>query len=392
MFRLSSYIKMLKSVTPANGASCHTKQNARKKSPIVIWNLTRYCNLECVHCYSSSKARNFNNELSTEQTFKVVGDLKRAGVPALILSGGEPLLRDDTLDIAKRAREVGIITSLSTNGTQIDEQMADRVAEADFSYVGISLDGMEEIHDRFRGLKGSFKLAVDGLRRCKERGLKAGTRFTLTKLNIEDLPAIFDFAESEKVDKLYLSHLVYSGRGQANSAEDLEPAETREVMDYVINKAIYYVENEIPIQIVTGNNDTDGVLLYLHMKEKNPEAAKRLLPMLKRAGGNSAGIGISNIDPVGDVHPDPLTSSITLGNVAKQSFGDIWFNSNNPVLRRLRQLPRTLNGRCGDCTWISVCGGNARVRAQRDTGDFWGSDPACYLSDEEIQVKMAYAI
>ncbi|MGK7345647.1 MAG: radical SAM protein [Candidatus Nitrospinota bacterium M3_3B_026] len=389
MFRLSHYYNIAEGRAGRGGKSHGARCGGK---PIVIWNLTRTCNLSCVHCYASSKARGYSRELSTEQAVSVMDGLYAAGVRTVILSGGEPMIRGDILNLAASAKEKGFMTSISTNGTLIGEKEADRIAAAGLDYVGVSLDGIGETHDRVRGVEGSFEQAVAGLFRLAERGVKCGVRFTLTRMNMNDLPAIFEFAEKNGIGKIYLSHLVYSGRGGVNRGEDVTPAETREAMDYVFSKAREYTRRGRGPQIVTGNNDADAAYLLLRLMEGSPEGAERLLPVMERFGGANAGVGVANIDPTGEVHPDPLMSSVNLGNVTEKSFGEIWHDSENPVLKRLRARPRVFNGRCGRCAWLKVCGGSCRVRALRMTGDMWGHDPACYLTDEETQVELAQAV
>ncbi|MFQ5432221.1 MAG: radical SAM protein [Nitrospinota bacterium] len=380
MFRVTSYLRLL------NGSPGKKRANhaAAGKGPIVIWNLTRTCNLECMHCYAASKNHDYSKELRTEQAYKVLHDLKKAGCFSLIMSGGEPLLRHDVYALAERAKELGFLLTLSSNGTMIDEKEAEQIHSAGFDYVGISLDGIGELHDRFRGVKGSFDRAVDGLLRCKELGMRVGVRFTLTKINIHDLPRIFEFVEENEIKKIYLSHLVYSGRGSIHENDDLTQYETRKAMEFVIKKAKSYVEAGNPTEIVTGNNEADAVFVLLKLMAENPVNANRLLPILQRWGGNSTGIGIANIDPRGNVHPDPLMYDINLGNVLDAEFGKIWFENDNEKLKLLRKRPRGLKGRCGECAWINVCGGSNRTRAYRKTGDMWESDPSCYITDEEI--------
>lgn len=392
MFRLSHYLNVLKS-RKVSGNGCGPAHAGRRQAlPIVIWNLTRRCNLECVHCYASSKERHYSGELTTEQALATLDGLAEARCGTLVFSGGEPLYREDIHILARRAVELGLPLTLSTNGTLIDDKAADLLVASGFTYIGISLDGMEETHDKFRGMKGAFRQSLDGLMRIKERGVKVGVRFSLTRINIADLPGIFRFVEDKGITKLYLSHLVYSGRGNLNKGDDLSPEETRRVMEYVFEKAEEYASSPSSPQIVTGNNDADAVFLLLRMMKEDPKSAEALLPMLERAGGNNAGIGVANIDPTGEVHPDPLTSYINLGNVTKKSFAQIWNDESHPALARLRERPRRINGRCGECAWLSVCGGNARPRAKLINGDMWGSDPACYLTDEEIKIETSCAI
>ncbi len=382
MFRLTNSLKMLSDISP-NGSG----KPSMGKGPVVIWNLTKKCNLECLHCYGSygfSGNRDQTDELSTEDALKVLDDFKKADCFSVILSGGEPLYRKDIFQIAEKAKRLGFFLSLSTNGTTITDHDAKKMAKAGFDYIGISLDGIGALHDKFRGVKGSFDRAVTGINRCKKFGLRVGIRFTLTRINIADLPEIFKFVEDNEITKLYLSHLVYSGRGGDNQLEDLTPKETREAMEFILKKAKEYVDTNRQIDIVTGNNEADAPFLLLKLMEEDKDKARKLYPVLKRWGGNSAGRGIVNVDTKGDTHPDPLLSGIVLGNVLEKEFSKIWNDKSNETLRRLREKPRNLQGRCGTCGWLEVCNGANRVRAYTKTGSLWESDPACYLTDDEI--------
>ncbi|MDH5509865.1 MAG: radical SAM protein [Nitrospinota bacterium] len=374
----------------AHGANNHTVP-AGSRAPIVIWNLTRNCNLTCVHCYAAAQPRQFSGELTLEQALKTAEDMAEAGVKMVVLSGGEPLFRQDIFQIAERLVHLGVTTSLSSNGTLFDKPAIEKIAKTGFSYVGVSLDGLGDIHDKFRGLPGSFVKAVEGVRNVKAAGLKSGVRFTITKMNIGDVNGMFDLAEELKADKLYFSHLVYSGRGNGLKDFDLTKENTRKLMDLIMDKAVKYAKSGNGPELVTGNNDADAVYLYMRVVRDYPAAADRLMQILKLAGGASAGIGVANIDARGAVHPDPLMSSVNLGNVTEKTFKEIWFQNPDPTLARLRRRPQEFNGRCGSCRWIPICGGSTRVRAQRLADDLWGSDPACYLTDEEIQPAESHA-
>jgi MoaA/NifB/PqqE/SkfB family radical SAM enzyme len=168
-----------------------------RPGPVVIWNLTRRCNLTCTHCYAFSADHAYPGELSTEEVFGVMDDLKAFRVPVLILSGGEPLLRPDLMDIARRARAQGFYTGLSTNGTLIDAARADAIAAMGFDYVGISLDGLQATHDRFRRQVGAFDSSLAAVRLLLARGVKVGLRFTLTAPNAPDFPALLALMREE---------------------------------------------------------------------------------------------------------------------------------------------------------------------------------------------------
>ena len=396
MLRISTLISAAVNGAPANGSRTTRVLHGRggsmgAKAPIVIWNLTRNCNLTCVHCYAAAQPRQFSGELTLDQALKTADDMAEAGVKMVVLSGGEPLYRKDIFQIAERLVQLGVITSLSSNGTLFDKAAVDKIASVGFSYVGVSLDGLGDVHDKFRGQPGSFDKAVEGVRNVKAAGLKAGVRYTITKMNIGDVDGMFALAEELKADKLYFSHLVYSGRGNGLKEFDLTKENTRKLMDLILDKAVEYAKKGDSPELVTGNNDADAVYLYMRVARDYPAAADKLMEVLKQAGGASAGIGVANIDARGAVHPDPLMSFLNLGNVAEKSFGEIWFQNPDPTLARLRKRPQEFNGRCGNCKWLSICGGSTRVRAQRLGEDLWGSDPACYLTDEEIQPTESHA-
>jgi heme d1 biosynthesis radical SAM protein NirJ len=377
MFRLSHYMRQLAEPTPVR-----TRKGPVK--PVVIWNLTRRCNLRCRHCYTTSADVDFPGELTHEQAMATLEDLGSFGIPALILSGGEPMARRDLFEIAARAREMGTFLALSTNGTQIIGETADRVAEIGFDYVGISLDGIGATNDWFRGKEGAFEQAVAGVRACKERGVKVGVRFTITTDNAHQLPELLAFCDREGVDKFYLSHLVYAGRGDKHRGEDANWQHSRQAMDLLIDRAWIAAAEDMPLEIVTGNNDADAVY-FLRWAERRFSADKvaHLRAHLEAWGGNSSGVGVANIDPQGKVHPDTYWSDYTIGNVKETPFSQLW-TGDDQMLAQLRLRPRPLKGRCGACAYKAVCGGNTRIRALQLTGDPWAEDPACYLEDNEI--------
>ena len=383
MFRVSRYMRMLDDSLPAQ----RTPQVQRPSGPVVIWNLIRRCNLTCRHCYATSTDKDFPGELSTDEVYKVMDDLRAYGVPVLILSGGEPLLRPDIMDISRRAKAMGFYVGLSSNGTLIDERRIADIAAIGYDYVGISLDGMRETHDWFRRREGGFDEALRGIRLCLDAGIKVGMRFTLTRDNAGELPQLLDLMDSEGVDKFYLSHLNYAGRGNKHREEDAHHRMTREAMDLLFERCWRDVHAGREREYVTGNNDADGVYLLQWVRERFPHKEPLLHKALQRWGGNSSGVNIANIDNLGNVHPDTMWWDYTLGNIRQRPFSEIWEDTSDSLMAGLKQAHRPLHGRCGECAWRSVCGGNSRTRAWQLTGDFWAEDPGCYLSDEEIGVS-----
>ncbi|HEY0721048.1 MAG TPA: heme d1 biosynthesis radical SAM protein NirJ [Gammaproteobacteria bacterium] len=382
MFRISQYMQLLANpgATPAraNGG------NAPSPGPVVIWNLVRRCNLTCKHCYSISADKDFAGELTTTEIYTVMDDLKNFRVPVLILSGGEPLLRPDIFDISRRAKALGFYVGLSTNGTLINEKNIEAITAARYNYVGISIDGMRETHDRFRRKEGAFDEALRGLRLCQQKGIKVGLRFTLTQDNAAELPDILKLMDEEGIDKLYLSHLNYAGRGNKHRGDDVVHYITRAAMDLLFETAWRDAHRGGHKEFVTGNNDADGVYLLQWVRERYPGQAAMIEQRLRHWGGNASGIHIANIDNLGNVHPDTMWWHHTLGNVRERPFSAIWQDTRDPLMAGLKQRPRPVEGRCARCDYLAICSGNTRVRAQQLTGNPWAADPACYLSDAEI--------
>ncbi len=383
MFRISQYMQELAHPTPFG-----PKRNP--PGPVVIWNLVRRCNLTCKHCYSISADKDFPGELSTGEVFTVMDDLKRFRVPVLILSGGEPLLRPDIYDIARRAKDMGFYVGLSSNGTLIDERNIDRIAAIGFDYVGVSLDGIKETHDRFRRMAGAYDASLHGIRLCRDKGIKIGIRFTLTQDNAQDLPGLLQLLEDEQLDKFYLSHLNYAGRGNKNRKDDVVHQTTRQAMDLLFDTCWRDQQAGRHKEFVTGNNDADGVYLLFWIRRHFPEMEAHMRAKLAQWGGNSSGVNIANIDNLGNVHPDTFWWNYTLGNVKERPFSEIWPDTSDPLMAGLKASPRQVKGRCGACAYFDICGGNTRVRAYQLTGDPWQEDPACYLTDEEIGVTESH--
>ncbi|OJZ18427.1 MAG: heme d1 biosynthesis radical SAM protein NirJ [Thiobacillus sp. 65-29] len=381
MFRISQYMQEIARPTPLG-------PTRNPPGPVVIWNLIRRCNLTCKHCYSISADKDFPGELSTAEVFTVMDDLKRFRVPVLILSGGEPLLRADIFDIATRAKAMGFYVGLSSNGTLIDEGNIERIAAVGFDYVGVSLDGIAQTHDTFRRMDGAFDKSMHGIRLCKDRDIKVGIRFTLTQDNAHDLPALLQLLEDEALDKFYLSHLNYAGRGNRNRKTDAYHRTTRQAMDLLFDTCWRAQQAGRPKEFVTGNNDADGVYLLLWVRKHFPHLEAHMRAKLEQWGGNSSGVNVANIDNLGNVHPDTMWWNHNLGNVRERPFSEIWMDTSDPIMAGLKARPRTVGGRCGACAHFAICGGNTRVRAWQVSGDPWAEDPACYLTDEEIGVEV----
>ncbi len=371
MFRLSNLIHAVIEDTPPRILD----------GSIAIWNFTNRCNLSCLHCYSKADLDAIDT-LSTEDIMHTLDKFKENGVKFLIFSGGEPLTRKDLFEIAARCKELGIITYLSTNGLYVNSHNAQKIIDT-FNYIGISIDGSEKTHDYFRGLKGSFHESMKAVKLLNSfEGAKVGIRFTITKETYDDLSFIFELAEKEHIPKIYISHLVYSGRGLENLEMDLSKQQRREAVNFILDKAFYYHDNGIDIEIVTGNMEQDAILFLEHFGEKYPALKEKMRERLIAWGGNSAGRKLLNIDSEGNVKPDPFFPKI-IGNILHQDFSDIWTKEPSELLQKLRTHPRELGGICGDCGVIDICNGGSRSRAYAISGDMWAEDPSCYLSEKE---------
>jgi radical SAM protein with 4Fe4S-binding SPASM domain len=379
------YGRKITQIDPPPHQRMAVARSARERRPIVVWNLTRTCNLKCVHCYTSSEAKRYPDELPTEQCKAVLDDLADFKVPAVLFSGGEPLVRPDLFELAAHARSKGLHVVLSTNGTLIDRAKAQRLKDLQFAYVGISLDSaIPAIHDEFRGVQGAFERTMRGFRHCVDVGQKVGLRLTLTRHTCENLDLLFDFIEREGIDRACFYHLCPAGRGKDLSA--LTPAESRRAIDTIFARSRDFAVRGKRIEILTVDNHADGPYLYLRMLREADPRAQQVLDMLAWNGGGrySSGVGIANIDFYGNVHADQFSMFRSFGNVKHRKFSEIWQDVSDPIMAGLKDRLRLLKGRCATCRFKDLCGGSLRARAEITTGDPWAADPGCYLSDEEI--------
>ena len=363
----------------------HLLQFSSDKKPVVVWNVTRRCNLKCVHCYAHATGEAAKDELSAEEGKVLLDDLAQFGCPVVLFSGGEPLIRQDLVELADYAVKLGMRAVISTNGTLISRSVAQVLKDVGLSYVGISLDGMREVNDRFRGVKGSFDRAMAGIEHCQQAGIKVGLRFTINRMNAAEIPAIFDLLEERNIPRVCFYHLVYAGRGSELMEEDLSREETREVVDLIIDRTRDLHERGIEKEVLTVDNHADGPYVYLRLLREGSERAQEVLELLKMNEGNSSGRGIGCVSWDGQVHADQFWRHHSFGNVRERPFSEIWSDISDPLMARLKNKKEYVTGRCASCNWLDVCAGNFRVRAEAAESDLWAPDPACYLTDEEIE-------
>lgn len=364
----------------------HLLQFSEDKRPVVVWNVGRRCNLRCVHCYSHSRDRAYSGELTHAEGVALIDDLADFGVPVILFSGGEPLMRPDILDLIAHARGRGVRAVLSTNGTLITPDLAGRLDDVGLSYVGVSLDGLGETNDRFRGVPGAFERALAGIRACLDAGIKVGLRFTISHGTAPDIGRIFDLIESEGIPRVCFYHLVHAGRGEALRGESLSHEQSRRAVDLILDRTKALHEGGNKVEVLTVDNHCDGPYIYLRLLREEPDRAAKVLDLLQMNGGNSSGHGIGCVRWDGDVLPDQFWAHRSVGNVRQTPFSHIWADGNTKLLADLRNRKAFLKGRCSACKWLSVCNGNLRARAEAATGDMWACDPACYLTDDEIGV------
>lgn len=372
--------------------NAHKARNGVREGmgPVVVWNSTRTCNLKCRHCYMSSDAKKYQNELTTAEAKQFIDDLADFNVPVLLFSGGEPLIRPDFFELADYAAKKGVRPTLSTNGTLITSEVARKIKDIGVGYVGISLDGLREVNDKFRGKAGAFEAAMNGIKNCVAVDQRVGLRFTINHHNIQELENIFDFIEEENINRVCFYHLVYSGRGNQMMDEDVTAEESRRAMDIIIRRTRDFEERGLKKEILTVDNHCDGVYMYLKaLQEGKDELAQQIKKYISMNGGNRSGMAFAEVDPLGYVHPDQFTQHHTFGNVRERKFGDIWQDTTNPIMAGLKDRKPLLKGRCSKCKFLDNCNGNFRTRAEARTGDFWESDPSCYLTDEEIGITGA---
>ncbi|WP_232701770.1 TIGR04347 family pseudo-SAM/SPASM protein [Halobacterium wangiae] len=354
-----------------------------QRRPVVVWNLTKQCNLYCSHCYAAADTETAPGELSTAEGKALLDDLADFGVPVVLFSGGEPLVRDDVEELVAYAADRGIRPVLSTNGTLLTEERAASLRDAGLQYAGVSVDGLPERNDAFRGQEGAFDRAVRGIENSLDAGLKTGLRYTITEANAPDLPDVVDLLHDVGVDRFCFYHLDYGGRGAEIADVDLSPADTREAVRTVCDLTReYHAQGEEIETLLVGNYADAGFLVEYAESELGSERARDIHRYLEANGGDPTGERIADVDYQGNVHLTQFWQGYSLGNVRDRSFGDIWTDETNPLLAGLREREHRLGRRCQNCQYQPVCRGGSRLRALSAGGPF-APDPKCYLTEDE---------
>ncbi|GAB7090857.1 TIGR04347 family pseudo-SAM/SPASM protein [Halorubrum luteum] len=356
----------------------------RQRKPVVVWNTTKRCNLRCEHCYAAADTEGAPGELSTAEGKALIDDLAEYGIPVLLFSGGEPLVREDLAELVSYADDSGLRPVLSTNGTLLTRERARRLQDAGLKYAGISVDGLRERNDRIRGEEGAFDAAVRGIEACLDVGLKTGLRYTITEHNVVDLEGVVDLLVDVGLDRFCFYHLDYGGRGADISDVDLTPEATREAVTRLCDLTReYHAAGEEIETLLVGNYADAGYLVEYAGREFGDDRAELIREYLLRNGGDPAGERIADVDPVGNVHLTQFWQGYALGNVRDRSFGAIWSDESNPLLAALRNREQHLKGKCRDCGYQDICRGGSRLRALAAHDDPFAPDPKCYLTDTE---------
>ncbi len=347
---------------------------------LIVWNFTNMCNLRCMHCYQRAD-RPTPDELSLEEKLDVVDQLDRAGVAAVALSGGEPTIHPHFLRIVSELSSRGIYTAVATNGTRFANiDFLKKAVDAGLRYVEISLDSANpEKHDRFRGVKGAWKLAVKALENAVKLGVNHAMAVTITKLNIDEIDDLLDLAQSIGVKRVIFFNFVPVGRGEENAWLDLSPEEREEIL-----RKMFKEYKRRGIEIASTAPQYGRVALQLsggeevaptHFYMGNDKIVKALAEFI---GGCGAGRIYAAIEPNGDVTPCVFLP-IKVGNLREKKFWDVWENA--PLFKQLRNR-ELLKGFCGDCPYKYICGG-CRARAYAYYGDPLAPDPGCILNKKE---------
>ena len=352
--------------------------------PVIAYNCTARCNLNCLHCYSSSRSTAGNNELTTQQAKQVLHQLSEASCPVVLFSGGEPLLRADLYELLAEAKALNLRTALSTNGTLIDSQAASKLAETGIGYVGVSIDGGEDFHDQFRRAKGSFKAALTAIENCRKASLRTGLRFTILKGNVDQVSVAFDIAASAGVRRICFYHLIRTGRAVNLDGQTPSADQTRRVLDVIIDRTAEFAHKGLIDEVLTVDNHADGPYLLVRMRKEDNARFEEAEKLLLANGGNRVGERIACIGWDGSIYPDQFWRNYSLGNVREKPFAQIWQDTGDPVLYKLRHKDEFADARCLKCTWFTLCKGNYRFLGKDSADKNWLNEPACYLTDNEI--------
>lgn len=333
---------------------------------IVFFELTARCNLTCIHCRAEASIEGVRDEIKTDEIKKVFDQMVPLGKVVVILTGGEPLMRNDFFEIAEYAKNAGLMTAMASNGTLIDHEIAEKIKKVGIRRVSISIDGTEDTHDKFRGIKGSFRKAIKGIEELKRAGVSVQINTTLTRFNIKERDEILKFTKEIGANALHIFMLVPVGCGvNIKDQYMLSPEEYEEALNWFYEK---WIENP---SLEFKATCAPHFYRIVHQRGKpEREDFKRAFSTFTK--GCLAGINVCFISRKGEVQPCGYLPLVA-GNVRKEDFRKIWTESN--LFKKLRNFD-LLEGKCGICEFKKICGG-CRARAHFDTGNYLQEEPYC---------------
>ena len=344
---------------------------------LVAWEITRSCNLLCAHCRASANHGQYSGELSTEESFHLIDQILEVGKPIIILSGGEPLIRRDVLQIARYAVSKGLRVVMGSNGTLVSAEAAAKLKNVPISRLAISLDfPAAELQDDFRGERGAFKAAMAGIVNAREAGVEVQVNSTITRLNVPYLDELLSLALRVGAIAFHPFLLVPTGRGKGLESVELSPSQYEETLNWIYDKQI-----ELGDRMFFKPTDAPHYLRVMKQRQRHGGEMKptRKLestvthnPIHSITRGCLAGTGFCFISHRGSVQGCGYLD-VAAGNVREQSFGQIWAESS--LFNDLRNLAN-IKGKCGVCEYKKICGG-CRARAYEATGDYLEDEPYC---------------
>lgn len=359
--------------SPSDESSAHRSGTQLADSPprVIAWEVTRSCNLACVHCRASAVRGPYEGELSTAEALALVDQIADFADPILILTGGDPLMRADIFDIAAHAKQRGLRVVMSPNGTLITPEVAARMHEIGIGRISVSIDFPTAAeHDEFRGVPGAFDGAVRGIQNALAAGVEVQINSTITKLNVHYLPALLDLATKLGAVSFHPFMLVPTGRGKELEEQELPPEEYEKALNWMYDaqqtSELFFKPTDVPHywRVMRQRAKAEGKKIAVHPHSHGG--------MNTLSRGCLAGVGFCFISHTGQVQPCGYFDKVA-GDIREQAFAEIWQHS--PLFVRLRDLSQ-LTGKCGACEYKKVCGG-CRARAYERTGDYMAEEPYC---------------
>ena len=349
----------------------HNRNKGANPSPnlrLVAWEVTRNCNLSCIHCRASSTKGPYSGELDTMASFRLLDQIAEVGSPIVILTGGEPLLRQDIFKIAKYGTDKGLKMVMAPNGTLITKKYAAKMADSGIKRISISLDGAtKKSHDSFRGVNGAFESAIRGINLAKEAGIEFQINTTITKTNIDQIPKIQELAIKLGAVAHHIFLLVPTGRGKYIVDHEISADEYERTLNW-----FYDQREKTPLQLKATCAPHYYRILRQRAKKEGKSVSFKTHGLDAVTRGCLGGTGFCFISHTGVVQPCGFLH-LNCGDITLTSFADIWNNSD--IFLSLRDFDK-LKGKCGRCEYKKVCGG-CRARAYEATGDYLGEEPLC---------------